>query len=155
MKKTIVLPAAAFLICSAVIVFAGHHTTGHETDNYALEISSGEKLLNTIEVPRQPRGGFVYTFSIYRVPEDQAAQTLEGERIYAFQILPSLDYDSVNVEVVALLEDPKTVSEEHPLHKFKKQSLGFYNIRFGESVTISEMMRLKAKPLTLKVVVRS
>jgi hypothetical protein len=150
MKKTILLAAAAFLICSTVIVFAGH-----KTDSYDLEIYSGEKLFYTMPVPPQPPDGFIYSYSIYRVPKDQSALTREGAHIYAFQIVPGLEDGLVKVEVVALLEDPNTVSEEHPLHKFKKQPVGSYSIRVGESIIISEMTKLGAKPLTLKMVARS
>ena len=150
MKKTILLLAAAFLIYSTVVVFARH-----ETDNYDLEIYSGEKLFHTMRVPSQVPSGFIYSFLIYRVPKDQGARTREGARIYAFQIVPALEDGLVKVEVVALLEDPNTVSEEHPLHKFKKQSIGSYSIRVGDSVIISEMSKLGAKPLTLKIVTRS
>ena len=150
MKKTILLPAAAFLICATVIVFAGQ-----KAESYDLEIYSGEKLFHTMRVPIQPRNGFIYSFAIYRIPKEHRAQTQEGERIYAFQIVPAREEGLVRVEVLALLEDPNTVSEEHPLHLFKKHSLGFYPIPVGESVIISEMTKLDAKPLTFKVVARS
>src|SRR6185369_3400595 len=146
MRKENLLLAGAFLIWSTVLAFAGH-----KTERYDLEIYAGEKLSHTIQVPTQSPGRFTYSFSIYRVPADQSAMTSEGARIYAFQILPNLDGDQVNVEVLALLEDPDAVSEEHPLHKFKNQSLGWYRVRVGESVKISEMSKLGAQPLTLKI----
>jgi hypothetical protein len=150
MKKVNLLLAGTILICSTVMVFAGHKTEG-----YDLEIYRGEKLFHTMQVQPQSPGSFVFSFLIYRVPKDQTARTKEGARVYAFQIVPGLEDDVVKVEVLALLEDPDTVSEEHPLHNFKKQSVGSYSIRVGESVKISEMSKLGAQPLTLKVATRS
>jgi hypothetical protein len=150
MKRGNLLLAGTFLLWSTVTVFAAPKTV-----DYDLEIYAGEKLFVTMQVKPQHPPYFTYSFSLYRVPVDQSARTSEGDRIYAFQIVPSHYYDVVKVEVLALLEDPHTISEEHPLDKFKKQSVGTYTIHDGESVKISEMSKLGAQPLTLKVVARS
>jgi hypothetical protein len=89
------------------------------------------------------------------MPKNQNARTSEGEQVYAFQIISQLSGDSVNIEILALLEDPDTISEAHPLHKFKKQTVGSYDLRAGDEATASEMSKLGAEPLKIKVVRRN
>jgi len=61
----------------------------------------------------------------------------------------------VSIEILALLEDPDTVSEAHPLPKFKKQTVGLYDLRAGDEATVSGMSKLGAEPLKIKVVRRN
>lgn len=154
MMKTVLLIVSATLLlaASSVVVSA----TKPNTESFDVEIYAKGKLWHTISLsPPKIPGEYSYSFAIYRVPKDQNARTSEGEQIYAFQIISELSRDSVNTEIVALLEDPRTVSEAHPLHKFKKQTVGYYDLRAGDEATASEMSKLGAEPLKIKVVRRN
>jgi len=149
MKKTkIQLLVALFIV--AVSCLANFAQEKADKSRY-VEIFSGGKFFHSMNLIPPKSGRFSYSFSIYRVPEGEISQTAENQRIYAFQILPQVEGDMVKIEVLALLEDPNTVSEEHPLHNFKKQTVASYNLRKGESVSVTEMSQLGAKPLELKV----
>ena len=137
------------LICFTVLA-AGQTEKGYDVEIY----SEGELFAVGAAVP-QPPGHFVYSFTIFNVPKGQSAQTPEGERVYAFQIIRTLAKDSVELEVLALLEDPHTVSESHPLHKFKKQAVATYTAHAGETLTLTEMMRFGVQPLEIKIVSRT
>jgi hypothetical protein len=151
MMKTVLLIVSASLLLAASIVVVS--ATRPNTESLDVEIYAKDKLWRTISLsPPKIPGEYSYSFAIYRVPEDQNARTPEGEQIYAFQIISELSRDSANTEIVALLEDPRTVSEAHPLHKFKKQSVGFYDLRAGDEATATEMSKLGAEPLKIKVV---
>ena len=121
---------------------------------YDVEIYANGELHHVIELLPPTPGRFIYSFSLYRVPDGQVAETAEGERIYAFQIVPQLEEDLVKIEVLALLEDPSLISEKHPLHKFKKQAIASYRLSAGESVTVAEMSDFGVKPLKFRVVKR-
>ena len=147
MKKAQLLVISISLLMSCVTVVA----LGRSEKGYNLEIYSDGKLFRSDGLYPKLPGLFVYSYSIFRPPQGQEAKTPKGERVYAFQIVPQLEGARVRVEVLALLEDPDTVSEAHPLHKFKKQSVAVYHIGADESITLSEMTRFGVRPLTLKV----
>lgn len=153
MMKTVLLivSASLLLVASSVVVSA----TKPNTEGLDVEIYAKGKLWRSISLsPPNLPGEYSYTFAIYRVPKDQNVRTSEGEQVYAFQIISHLSRDSVTIEILALLEDPRTVSEAHPLHKFKKETVGLYNLRAGDEATASEMSKLGADPLKIKVVRR-
>ena len=147
MKKAQSLVVTITLLMSCFTVAA----LGRSEKGYDLEIySDGKLFLSKGLYPKLP-GLSVYSYAIFRPPQGQTAQTPEGERVYAFQIVPQLKGERVLVEVLALLEDPDTVSEAHPLHKFKKQSVAVYSVGADEAIELSEMTRFGVRPLTVKV----
>ena len=152
--KTVLLTVSASLLlaASSVVVSA----TKPNTESFDVEIYAKGKLWRSMS-PSPPKfpGEYSYSFAIYRVPTDQNARTSEGEQIYAFQIISELSRNGVNTEILALLEDPRTVSEAHPLHKLKKQTVGYYDLAAGDEATVSEMSKLGAEPLKIKVVRRN
>jgi len=154
MMKTVLLIVSASLLLAAsnVVVSA----TRPNTESLDVEIYAKGKLWRSMSLsPPNLPGEYSYTFAIYRMPENQNARTSEGEQVYAFQIISHLSRDSVSIEILALLEDPDTVSEAHPLPKFKKQTVGLYDLRAGDEATVSGMSKLGAEPLKIKVVRRN
>jgi hypothetical protein len=154
MMKTVLLIVSASLLlaASSVVVSA----TKPNTESFDVEIYAKGELWRSMSLrPPNLPGEYSYSFAIYRMPKNQNARTSEGEQVYAFQIISHLSGDSVNIEILALLEDPDTVSEAHPLHKFKKQTVGSYDLRAGDEATASEMSKLGAEPLKIKVVRRN
>jgi hypothetical protein len=150
MKKALL---AAISTCLLVSCFVA--ATAAAADNnraaYTLELFEGEKLFHDVGlIPRMPGLG-IYGYSIFRIPAGQKAQTANGETIYAFQIVYDLKGSTVKLEVLALLEDPDTVSEAHPMHKLRKQAAGVYEVGNGESVSLAGMADFGARPLTAKV----
>lgn len=121
---------------------------------YDVEIYANGELYHVVKLLPPEPNRFTYSFSIYRVPDGQVAKTAEGERIYAFQIVPQLEEGLVKVEVLALLEDPSTISEGHPLHSFNKQVVASYRLSAGESIAVAEMSDVGVKPLKIRVVKR-
>ena len=153
MMKTVLLivNASLLLAASSVVVSATKPTT----EGFDVEIYAKGKLWKSMSLtPPKIPGEYSYTFAIYRIPKNQNARTSDGEQVYAVQIISHLARDSVSIEILALLEDPDTVSEAHPLHKFKKQTVGLYNLREGDEATASEMSKLRAEPLKIKIVRR-
>ena len=152
MKTVLLIVIASFLLAaSSIVVFA----TKPNTESFDVEIYAKGELWRSMSLSPPNPGEYSYSFAIYRTPKNQNARTSEGEQVYAFQIIPQLSGNSVNIEILALLEDPDTVSEAHPLHKFKKQTVGLYNLRAGDEATASEMSKLGAEPLKIKVVRRN
>jgi hypothetical protein len=153
MTKTVLLIISASLLLAASSVIAS--ATKPSPESLDVEIYAKGELWHTMSLSPPKPGTYSFSFMIYRVPKDQNALTSAGEQIYAFQIIPQLSGDSVNIEILALLEDPNTISEAHPLHKFKKQSVGSYDLQSGDEATASEMSKLGAEPLKMKVVSRN
>jgi hypothetical protein len=154
MMKTVLLIVSASLLlaASSVVVSAAKPNT----ESFDVEIYAKGELWHTISLsPPSLPGEYSYSFAIYRTAKNENARTSKGEQVYAFQIIAHLSRDSVNIEILALLEDPRTVSEAHPLHKFKKQTVGLYDLRAGDEATASEMSKLGAEPLKIKVVRRN
>jgi hypothetical protein len=154
MMKTVLLIVSASLLLAAsrVVVSA----TKPNTESLDVEIYAKGELWQSMSLsPPNLPGEYSYTFAIYRMPKNQNARTSEGEQVYALQIISHLSGDSVNIEILALLEDPDTVSEAHPLHKFKKQTVGSYDLGAGDEATASEMSKLGAEPLKVKVIRRN
>jgi hypothetical protein len=150
MKAVLLIVSASLLLAASSLVVAA---TQPNTEGLNVEIYAQGDLWHSMSLspPKFP-GEYSYTFAIYRVPKNQNARTSEGEQVYAFQIISHLNRDSVSIEILALLEDPQTISEAHPLDKFKQQSVGTYNLRAGEDATVSEMSKLGTEPLKIKVV---
>ena len=111
---------------------------------------NGELFRNHALLPTPP-GHYVYSYSIFRVPKGEVSNTREGDRVFAFQILPSLKGDSARVEILALLEDPDTVSEAHPMERIKKRPVASHLARAGETVRVSEMSQFGMRPLEIKI----
>jgi hypothetical protein len=153
MMKTVllILSASVLLGASSISVSA----TKPSLKTLDVEIYAKGELWDVMSLSPPNPGTFTYRFAIYRVPKGQDARTSDGEHIYAFQIIPQLSGDSVHIEIPALLEDPNTVSEAHPLHEFKKQTVGSYDLDAGEEALASEMAKLGAEPLKIKVVSRT
>lgn len=150
MKTVLLVVSASLLLAASTVVVSA---TKPNTEGLDVEIYAKDKLWRSMSLsPPSFPGEYSYTFAIYKVPKNQNARTSEGEQVYAFQIISHLSRDTVNIEIVALLEDPDTISEAHPLPKFKKQDVGFYNLRAGDEATASEMSKLGAEPLKIKVV---
>ncbi len=119
---------------------------------YEVEVYAGGKLYTTMKLNIPKPGAYVFQYSLYQLSEEQKAQTAEGKQIYAFQLIPTIpEEDVVAVEILALLEDVNTVSNSHPLHEFKKQTVASYSVRNGESAVVSEMSQLGVKPFEIKV----
>jgi TonB family protein len=123
----------------------------NEEKVYKVEMySNGERVASVTLTPDTP-GRTKYGYVLRTIPKNQIATTLEGEKVYALQLLPRLQKDTVKVEVIALLEDPETISNEHPLDKLKKQLVSTYNISEGEQITLSEMTQFGMLPLEIRV----
>ena len=152
MKTALLIVSASLLLAASSVVVSAAKPT---TESFDVEIYAKGKLWHSMSLspPKLP-GEYSYTFAIYRIPENQNARTAEGEQVYAVQIISHLSRDGVSIEILALLEDPDTISEAHPLPKFKQQSVGLYYLRAGDEATVSEMKKLGAEPLKIKVVRR-
>jgi len=152
MKTVLLIVIASLLLTTSSIVVSA---TKPKTDSFDVEIYAKGELWHSMSLsPPNPRE-YSYRFAIYRTPKNQNGRTSEGEQVYAFQIIPQLSGNSVNIEILALLEDPRTVSEAHPLHKFKQQTVGSYDLRAGDEATASEMSKLGVEPLKIKVIRRN
>lgn len=125
-------------------------TAQPDAEIYEVEVYANGKVWMTLESNSPKSGGTVSSYSLYPIPDGQTARTAAGERIYAFQLIADDRGDAINVKIIALLEDLKTVSDLHPLHEFKKQTIASYNVRAGETATVSEMSKLGVAPLELK-----
>ena len=149
MKKVrlTIVSICLLMFCLAASAAGGR---GHNP-GYTLELLAGEKPVHNVGlIPKMPNLS-VYGYSIFRVPAGQKARTARGERVYAFQIVHELKGETVKLEVLALLEDPDTVTEAHPMHGLRKQPAGVYGVGTGESISLSGMTEFGARPLTAKV----
>src|SRR5262245_32679712 len=113
MMKTVLLIVSASLLLAASSIFVS--ATKPSSDGLDVKIYAKGELWNVMSLTPDDPGRLTYRFAIYRVAKGQDFRTSDGAGIYAFQIIPQLSGDSVNVEILALLEDPNTVSEAHPL----------------------------------------
>jgi hypothetical protein len=147
MKKACLIAISTGLLATCVVASAA----ARKNKGYILELFDGDALFHDVDVAPKMRGVIFFSYSIFRVPASQTAQTPDGQRVYAFQIVHELRGDAVKLEVLALLEDPDTVSEEHPMHGLKKQAAGVYEVGNGESVVLSGMTNFGVRPLTAKV----
>jgi len=124
-----------------------------EAQLYALEIYSGGELYSTMELAASSSGRHVFQYGLYHIPNGTIAHTAEGDRIYGFQVLPQVENESVKVEIVAVLEDLAKVSNEYPLHEMSKRLVATYSLnKSGEATDVSEMSRLGAGAIALRVV---
>jgi hypothetical protein len=152
MRHVMMRFVVAFLLMAILSIAVS--ADGLNGKGYDVEIYANGELNHIFELLPPKPGHLTYSFSIYGVPNGRVAKTAEGEQIYAFQIVPQLEGGFVKVEVLALLEDPSTISEDHPLHKFKKQVVAAYSLSAGESITVTEMSSLGVEPLKIRVVSR-
>lgn len=153
---------ALCLLCVAAGFTAAARTGGADNSStadspateefYKVEIHADGKLYSTMGLRAPKPGGAVFQYGLFRVPEDRTAQTVDGQRIYAFQLIPTPEKDSVKIEIAALLEDLNTVSNSRPLHEFKKQTVAARTVRTGESAVVSEMSQLGVQSFELRVV---
>ncbi len=120
------------------------------TKKYNIEIYANGKLFDFLPLASDSAS---YSYLIFRV-NTETARTPEGEKVFAFQILRKIEKDSMQIEVLALLEDPNTVSEAHPMDKLKKQPVATYNIVEGEKIALSEMTKFGVHPLEIRVIPR-
>lgn len=148
MRKAFLFTITTCLLASCLLASV---TAESRSAAYTLELFEGDKLFHEVGlIPEMPRLS-VYGYSIFRVPATQAAKTRDGQRVYAFQIVHALKDDVVKLEVLALLEDPDTVSEAHPMHKLRKQPTGIYEVGNNDSIALGGMAEFGVRPLTARV----
>jgi hypothetical protein len=148
MRKAFLIAISTCLLVSGLLATA---TAERHSAAYTLELFEGDKLFHHVGlIPKMPNLS-IYGYSIFRVPAGQMAQTSNGERVYAFQIVHGLKGDAVKLEVLALLEDPDTVSEANPMHKLRKQPAGIYEVSNNETISLGGMADFGVRPLTAKV----
>lgn len=151
MRKALLIAISTCLLVSVLLATSSAEKKRTGSAAYTLELFEGDKLFQEVGlVPKMPNLS-VYGYSIFRIPAGRVAQTPAGERVYAFQIVHDLKGDAVRLEVLALLEDPDTVSEAHPMHTLRKQPAGTYEIGNNETISLRGMAEFGARPLTAKV----